>query len=207
LIVSTSARVDVDTVRGPARALVDTIKDAGLELFVRTAKNVFGMPYFFAIINDPDACAPHLLNGGFGCHPHRSVAFVRAVSEAAQSRLAYIHGGRDDLARVYDRMRGWGRQKKAAFVANVTKMASAGESIAMDDVDDHSKAATTVEKCEALLLDRLAANGMPRAYRVRFSRDDDELQVVRMIVPRLEMYDETISRVGQRLRDHARASA
>ena len=56
------------------------------------------------------------LNGGFGCHPHRSVAFVRAVAEAAQSRLSFIHGGRDDLTDVDKRFRGWTTRKKREFV-------------------------------------------------------------------------------------------
>jgi ribosomal protein S12 methylthiotransferase accessory factor len=204
-VKDTSRPVDLETVRGAARELVDTIRGAGLELYVRAAKNAFGVPYFFAIINDPDSYQPHLLNGGFGCHPHRSVAFVRAVSEAAQSRLVYIHGGRDDLTNVHERMRGWSKAKKRAFVEGVVKRAAVGEPLAMDDVDDHRATVTTVAQAEALLLDRLVALGMHRAYRVVFTRPKDDLQVVRVIVPRLEMFNESVSRVGPRLRDHARA--
>src|SRR5581483_10381453 len=35
---------------------------------------------------------------GAGCHPDRTVALSRALTEAAQVRLTYIAGIRDDLA-------------------------------------------------------------------------------------------------------------
>ena len=38
-----------------------------------------------------------LINGGFGAHVRPEVALVRALTEAAQGRLAKIHGARDDV--------------------------------------------------------------------------------------------------------------
>ncbi len=203
----TSVLVDLDTVEGPARALVDTVREAGLELYVRAAPNAFGLPYFFAVIHDPDAFAPHLLNGGFGCHPHRSVAFVRAVAEAAQSRLSFIHGGRDDLVDHQARFAGWSAAKKRVFVADVIARAARGAPAPMASLDDHSPTVTTVEACEALLLGRLRVVGLDRVYRVVLTEPDEPLQVVRVIVPRMELYNESLARVGPRLRDHARAVA
>lgn len=200
----TSAPVDLATVEGLGRELVETIAEAGLDLHVRAAPNPFGVAFFYAVINDPDAWAPHLLNGGYGCHPHRSVAFVRAVSEAAQSRLAYIHGGRDDLVDVHDRYVGWSRARKRAFVERALARMTAGTRVPMSAVDDHTTTVTTVERCQAFVLERLAAQGMPRAYRIPFCAPRDPLQVVRVIVPGLEMFHETLPRVGPRLRDHAR---
>jgi ribosomal protein S12 methylthiotransferase accessory factor len=173
---------------------------------VRFAKNAFGIPYFFAIINDPDALAPHLLNGGFGCHPHRSVAFVRAVAEAAQSRLSFIHGARDDLVDTHDRYARFGRERKRALVERVVRRARAGAPVAFGDTDDESAAAKTLARAESLLLRRLGEQGMTRAYRVVFSRPGDDLQVTKVIVPRLEIFTDAVPRVGPRLRDHARAS-
>jgi ribosomal protein S12 methylthiotransferase accessory factor len=200
----TSSLVDLDTVDGEARAIVDVVRASGLELYVRAAPNVFGLPYFFAIINDPDALAPHLLNGGFGCHPHRSVAFVRAVAEAAQSRLSYIHGARDDLVDVHDRCVRWSREKKRAFVARVVGRAASGRKVAYGETSDRSEGALTLARAESFLLARLRACGMPRALRVVFTRPGEDLQVVKVIVPGLEMFSDTIRRVGPRLRDHVR---
>jgi ribosomal protein S12 methylthiotransferase accessory factor len=202
----TSVRVDLDSVDGAARAVADVVRAAGLDLYVRASSNVFGVPYFFAVINDPEALAPHLLNGGYGCHPHRSVAFVRAVAEAAQSRLTFIHGGRDDLEDTHDRFASWSRKAKRAFVERVARKASRGAPIAFSALEDHATEVTTVARGLRFLLRRLAAAGMPRAYRVVLTRERDELQVVKVIVPGLEMFSDKLRRVGRRLRDHARAA-
>jgi ribosomal protein S12 methylthiotransferase accessory factor len=202
-VQDTSVPVDLDTVEGPARALVETIREADLDLYVRTVRNAFGLAYFFAVINDRDSYAPHLLNGGFGCHPHRSVAFVRAVAEAAQSRLSFIHGGRDDLIDVQHRYRGWNAKRKRAFVESVVERAARGRPVPMHAVDDTSATMTSVETCEEMLLERLARLGFERVYRVVFTRPDDDLQVVRVIVPRAEMFTDSVPRLGVRLRDHA----
>jgi ribosomal protein S12 methylthiotransferase accessory factor len=206
-VTDTSVPVDLDTVEGPAKALVDTIREADLDLYVRTVKNGFGMAYFFAVINDRDAYLPHLLNGGFGCHPHRSVAFVRAVAEAAQSRLSYIHGGRDDLTDVQTRFRGWTAARKRKFVKTIVERSSRGRPVAMADVDDLSETVTSVESCNEVLLERLAALGFDHVYRVTLTAPTDELQVVRVVVPRAELFLETVPRVGMRLRDHARQAS
>jgi ribosomal protein S12 methylthiotransferase accessory factor len=202
-IRDTSRPVDLRAVRHP---LVTRIRDAGLELHVRTARNIFGLPYFFAILHDPDACAPHLLNAGYGCHLHRNVAFVRAVAEAAQSRLSFIHGGRDDLTRHHEQFAGWSFARKRAFVTRVVVRASAGEPIAFTEVEDHAREATTIARALSLLVARLAAAGLRRVYRVCLTRPDEKLQVVRMIVPGLELFNETTQRVGFRIREHARRS-
>jgi ribosomal protein S12 methylthiotransferase accessory factor len=199
----TSVPVALDGLEGPPAALARSIHAAGLELYVRSATNVFGVPYFTAVIHDPEACSPQLLNAGYGCHPHRNVAFVRAVAEAAQSRLSFIHGGRDDLLDHHERFRGWGRARKRAFVKRVVGQASAGSPVHFDDLADHGHRVTTVEECERFLLRTLTVLGFDRVYRVAFCAVEDELQVVRVIVPRLELFTHSVLRVGPRLRDHA----
>src|SRR5262249_13723679 len=136
--------------------------------------------------------------------PHRSVAFVRAVAEAAQSRLSFIHGGRDDLTDVEGRYRGWSAKKKRAFVESVVERASRGPAVPSHAVGDLSAEVTSVEACEEMLLERLAVLGFGHVYRVVLTRPEDDLHVVRVIVPRAEMFSETVPRVGVRLRDHAR---
>lgn len=202
----TSVPVALDSVEGPPASLVQSIRAAGLELYVRTARNAFKMPYFTAIIHDPEACSPQLLNVGYGCHPHCSIAFVRAVTEAAQSRLSFIHGGRDDLLEHHERFRGWNSARKRAFVARVLARASGGTSLPLGAVDDHRDDVASVEECEVFLLGTLATLGFDRVYRVAFCAPDDELQAVRVIVPRLELFTHSVFRVGPRLRDYASTS-
>ena len=130
-----------------------------------------------------------------------------AVAEAAQSRLAFIHGGRDDLVNVHERYLRWSRRQKKTFVDGVVARASRGPFISMQAVDDHGARVKNVEDCEAYVLNRFATLGFDRVYRVAFSAPGDDLQVVRVIVPRMEMFNELVPRLGVRLRNHAQASS
>ena len=63
----------------------------------------------------------------------------------------------------------------------------------------------SVEACEELVLRRFRELGFAKAYRVAFSAPEDDLQIARVIVPRMELFSEAVTRFGVRLRDHARA--
>jgi ribosomal protein S12 methylthiotransferase accessory factor len=200
----TSSRIDLDSIEGPAAALVRAAREAGLELSVRSAGSVFGVPYFVAVLYDAEACSPHLVNAGFGCHPHRGVALVRAIAEAAQSRLSYIHGGRDDLYARHSRVARWSFAKRRAHVRRVAAREAAGPAIPLEAVPDLAARAPTLEACEALVLERLDAAGIHDVYRVVLSRARDELHVVRVVVPRLEVFTDSLARVGPRLAEAGR---
>ncbi|WP_330294645.1 YcaO-like family protein [Streptomyces sp. NBC_00503] len=77
-----------------AEELCALIERAGVTLEVRLVPSPTGLPCFLAWVACHDYPAPMF---GFGCHLHTGIALTRAVSEAAQARLAYISGARDDL--------------------------------------------------------------------------------------------------------------
>lgn len=95
---------------GDRRIVLDTIEDIGccalIERITRTGARVFtwdlGGPLAAigcAIVEDPDEVAWRPLGcyQGFGAHLVPEVAIARALTEAAQTRLTYIAGGRDDF--------------------------------------------------------------------------------------------------------------
>ena len=131
---------------------------------------------------------------------------MRAVTESAQSRLTVIHGGRDDLGDHHARYRGWSAARRRAHRTRLFAGMARGEPVAYPRLPDCSAHAASVEGCERLLVGRLRATGIDRFLRVVFSRADDEVHVVRLIVPRLESLTYELRRVGPRLRDHARAA-
>ena len=204
----TSVLVDLDSIGGPARDLVGAIREAGLRLFVRVVPNTFGVPYFSAILFDPETHSPYFINAGFGCHPHRSVALVRAICEAAQSRLSFIHGGRDDLEDGYVQFRSWPHKRKRAHMTRMVAGAARGQDRAVPfaETGDWSGECSSVARCEQWLVERLYAAGFVSLLRATFCRPNDSLQVVKVIVPGLEYFSEKSYRAGKRLRDHARAS-
>ena len=76
------------------REIVDRAERNGLQLKVRTIPNDYGMPFFAAFVFDLKNPSRKTFNGGWACDLDRDRALVRAVTEAAQSRVAFIHGGR-----------------------------------------------------------------------------------------------------------------
>lgn len=115
-------RIVLDSIDDPAcRALIDRIAAAGARVFVWDLASDVGICAIgCAIVLDPREPAWRTLGiyEGFGAHLVPEVAIARAVTEAAQTRLTYIAGGRDDffaadyaratdsaiLARVWERV-------------------------------------------------------------------------------------------------------
>lgn len=77
-----------------AEELCALIERADVTLEVRLVPSPTGLPCFLAWVASHEYPAPMF---GFGCHLSPDIALTRAVSEAAQARLAYISGARDDL--------------------------------------------------------------------------------------------------------------
>ena len=92
-------RIVLDTIEDPAcRALIARITATGSRVFVWDLEGdipVIGC----ALVEDPHEVAwrPLGVYQGFGAHLLPEVAIARALTEAAQTRLTYIAGGRDDF--------------------------------------------------------------------------------------------------------------
>src|ERR1035437_5934364 len=91
-----SILIDVENAPPQVKAISARIEDTGLRCYLRYSPNAFGLPYFSAYILEPAETNPIAVAAGFGLHPIAEIAAVRALAEAAQSRLTHIHGGRDD---------------------------------------------------------------------------------------------------------------
>lgn len=88
--------LDPDTVDDEyCRGLIELIRRAKAWLEVVYVPNRWGLPCFVAYLWHEDLAA--CLATGAGVHSDPAVAFSRAVTEAAQSRLTLISATRDDL--------------------------------------------------------------------------------------------------------------
>ncbi|HEY1556060.1 MAG TPA: YcaO-like family protein [Kofleriaceae bacterium] len=94
-------RVVLDSIADPAcRALIDRIAATGARVFVWDLASDSGLPAIgCAIMEDPREPQWRALGcyQGFGAHPLPEIAIARALTEAAQTRLTYIAGARDDF--------------------------------------------------------------------------------------------------------------
>src|ERR1041384_4588571 len=92
-------RIDLTTVDDlDCRGMLEAFERSGLEVGVWDLTSDIGLASFRCAVVDRDdgPLAVGHSGTGMGCHCDRSIALLRALSEAAQSRLTYIAGSRDD---------------------------------------------------------------------------------------------------------------
>lgn len=84
-----------------SRDLLDRLAAAGLAVLLHDLTSDVGVATVQCTLfeRDPDPNLIVYATTGAGCHPAPTVALLRAVTEAAQSRLTLISGARDDVFR------------------------------------------------------------------------------------------------------------
>jgi YcaO-like protein with predicted kinase domain len=117
---------------------------------------------------------------GAGCHPDRGVALARAMTEAAQIRLTYIAGIRDDLP-PSDYTESAEEKLGAALLDAVSQAAEARSFRDVPSLDTDDVAVDLRWE-----LERLRAVGVERIIAVDLTRPDFGIPVVRMVIPGLE---------------------
>jgi ribosomal protein S12 methylthiotransferase accessory factor len=116
-----------------------------------------------------------------GCHPAREVALLRALTEAAQSRLTLIAGSRDDVAH-------------GAFHEHERALAAWRELVDWTQADGPQRRfqeaptweAETFDEDVAWELGRLRAVGVRQVVVVELTRPEFGIPVVRVVIPGLE---------------------
>jgi ribosomal protein S12 methylthiotransferase accessory factor len=118
--------------------------------------------------------------GGFGCHPARAVALLRALTEAAQSRLTVITGARDD---VRPHRNGPDEDLRAAR-RFLSEHEGEPPRRALRDAPDHP--GDTLDDDVAWELDRLRAADLHDVVAVDLTRPELGIPVLRVVIPGLE---------------------
>jgi YcaO-like protein with predicted kinase domain len=95
-------RIQLDTIDHPdCRELLGLYDRAGVAVAVWDITSDVGLAAFYCTIAErsEDPLRRLYAAAGAGCHPVRHIALLRALTEAAQSRLTMISGARDDMPR------------------------------------------------------------------------------------------------------------
>lgn len=141
-----------------------------------------GVPAYHCVVASRDA--DPLLNAicaaeGTGCHPDPGVALIRALTEAAQSRLTAITGARDDHSRER-----YARAQTSAALEHHRELGRPGR---RRPPRRHPELSTdTVEGDLAAVLERVRSAGIEQVFLVDLSRPGLPLHVARVIAPGLE---------------------
>jgi ribosomal protein S12 methylthiotransferase accessory factor len=191
---------------GWIRKIESSLAAVGMNLHVRYVDNMFRLPYFMAVVAESTTINPIYVSVGYGCHPLKEIAVTRAVCEALQSRLSFIHGGRDDLVNRYNRFKRASSKARARYADDLlARISRNGSSVRFGNIPDHAGVVTDLNSALDVLLETLARNSFKHVLRLVYTPPRLPLQVVRVLVPRLECFTETTARVGVRLRDYVQA--
>ena len=177
-------RLDLATVDDAACCeALERLEAAGFEVAAWEATSDIGIPSFQALILDRRQSQSHP-GVGAGCHPSRGIALLRALLEAAQVRMTYIAGSRDDLMAE--------EFTKAALAEKVGK---AERLLARDPArrafgeapsPEHDSFAEDLSE----ILTRLRSVGIRQAVAIDLSPPEGEYAVTRVVVPGLEGPDD-----------------
>jgi len=186
-------RVNVASIPEPLQTLAASIQAAGLDLVIELITDDIHLPIFRATIIDtafPTRTGPDLrVFPGLGCDPSATIALARAITEAAQSRLAIIQGARDSFNR---------RPVSRRSATRLARRAVLDKAAGIDFGTIESFETPSLHEDLAVTLKALSNAGFRAAMAVDLTRRSFGIPVMRVIVPGLSVFMVDQARVGAR---------
>jgi ribosomal protein S12 methylthiotransferase accessory factor YcaO len=169
--------ISLDGLPRPAAALVRKLQRAGLKVRLRNLTSATGIPTIDCAIADPSG-PPGIVNahGGCGTHPDARIALTRALTEAAQTRIGFIHGGREDIPDF----------APAKGARPVEAWKDSGDTIRFDDIPSYQH--PSVNEDVEFIIERMRRSGFDQATVFDVTRADVGIPVARVVVPRAETW-------------------
>jgi ribosomal protein S12 methylthiotransferase accessory factor len=188
--------VDIDDPRW--LDLAERVKVAGLNLYVTYCDNVLGLPMFISYLFDPAFGTGLAVTRGQGMHLSREIALLRATTEAAQSRLTQIHGGRDDILRSFEHRERLGASWEVEEAEALERRLRNSPTVSYQSVPTHSVHAS-MEANMSQLCQNLRNSGFGHLFFVDLTRHMTDYRIVKVLIPGMEFYSPDNPRVGKRL--------
>lgn len=172
-----SRLVDLRSVRAEGLCdMIERIRSAKVEPLVWEITGRTGVPAFRCVLVSRDEKRPLGRFHGSGAHLSPEVALSRAITEAAQARLTWIHGTREDVfPSLYDDL-----PRAASAPLDLPKAARRFNTSAAPFFG------ATFEEDLAWLIERLARLGHEKIFVYDHTREDMGIPVVSMFVPGLK---------------------
>ncbi len=185
---------------GVAYEFYKRFEDTGITVKLWLLGSDIAVPTVAAALDDTVLRDPALLVMGAGAHLDPKIAAMRALTEAAQSRVIQIQGAREDTTREkmvraigYDKIR----------ESNRFWFMDAKEKIRLSEITDAS-CKRPVENIKKTL--EFLKTSADQVIVVDLSRAEIPVPAVRVIVPGLEMYWVDTERKGERIKSKMRGS-
>ena len=198
-------KLDLGTVEDPScRWVIQRFTAADCAFAAWDMTHDIGVPSFRCLLvdRDPALSRSHLPGMGSGSHPSRDVALLRALTEAAQTRLTLISGARDDMnAGQYAQSQD--REAHLQLLREITDTAG---------TRDFHQCATfegdTLNADVAWEIGRLQNAGFRQIAAIDLTKPAFQIPVVRVIIPGLEGVPDATGYIpGRRYRDAMKGGA
>lgn len=178
-----ATQLDLTTVDDAAcRACLERLRGAEVHCAAWDATSDLGIPAYVCTIFDQPGLHAVGAFSGYGAHLSPSIALLRAITEAVQSRLTQISGGRDDMLPA-----SYPRGRDEALLAAIQEEAFHPPP-RLDFKQRKSLSTDSFEGDLTVILERLSAAFLHEAVAVDLSRPDIGVPVVKVVVPGLAAY-------------------
>jgi ribosomal protein S12 methylthiotransferase accessory factor len=180
--------VDAETVDVPdACDLLERLARAGMRVTIYDARGPTELPCFEVLLRSEDHPFGFI---GAGCHLDVGVALCRALTEAAQSRLAQIAGSRDDIS-------GGFRRDLGTTTGNGSRPVPLAPAATVSFREFISLATDDISRDLDLVVDRVKAQAGMAPIVVDLTREDLRIPVARVIAPGLGFDHRPAERRGE----------
>jgi ribosomal protein S12 methylthiotransferase accessory factor len=169
-------RIALATLPPVAKVVVGKMERAGLRVCLRDATAAIGVATLECTCIERRPDGGGIAHGGCGSHPDARVAVLRALTEAAQSRVAHIQGGREDLAEIIGR----------TVPLGPNNVSERGDSVSFATIPTVENA--NIDDDIRYLLKRLADEDFDQVVVVDLTREELGVPVVRVVIPQAETW-------------------
>jgi len=190
--------VRLDSLPSHLRNLAELVSSGGIEMFLLSMPSEIDIYTFWAVFYCPGEPVFILsTSGGYGTHTDPVIAASRALTEAAQARLAHIHGAREDLG--IDHVN---RQLSAAEMVHRSNLQARTfdkfrtmPSWTWDELLEaysHHCKGLTIQSSLDQVLGMLAAAGKERVFVHDLTKPGFDIAVTRVFIPGMKVSAEML---------------
>ncbi len=175
----------------PVTELIKKFEKFNIKLIIKDVTTNIKIPTFNVACVEWISHDYGYLAEGHGTHPDKRIALLRAITEVSQTRVANIHGARDDLRKIKyndnntDDKNSWQFMTSKRTI-NFSEILTYQNEDILDDIN--------------IIVKYLKEAGLKKAIIVDLTNPDIKIPVVRAIIPGLETFMISKSIMGWRAR-------
>ena len=188
------SQINLDSIKSDTiNVIIDKFTSKGINIKLMDLTADIKVPTIAASADDTVTKDAGLLTLGIGTHLDPEVAILRALTEVAQSRATQINGAREDTVRAdFAREAGYERMKRI----NKYYFKQEEEQINLSDIEN--KSTSSINEDLKIVKEELVSNEIKHVLYHDLTRPELDVNVVRVIIPEMELYAIDSSRAGYR---------